>query len=173
MTPGFTCLRQKLIELVALQTPVNGQWASYPVTFYDPEYPVRGAKQFFSGGAGLSSTARDYTNFLQMYLNGGELNGIRILSRTTVEMMMVGQTDELFGGNRQDYGLAFAVLEKAGEEGGRGSEGSFFWGGYFNTQYFADPEEQLIGIILKQTRDAPNDKTGGLFGRFVRQAIDD
>ncbi|HEY3389315.1 MAG TPA: serine hydrolase domain-containing protein, partial [Prolixibacteraceae bacterium] len=66
----------------------NGEWGRYPVTFYDPDYPIKGAKSFFSGGAGLSSTAKDYATFLQMYLNGGELNGVRILSRTTVETIL-------------------------------------------------------------------------------------
>lgn len=66
----------------------DGTWVPYPVTFYDPDYPVKGARRFFSGGAGLCSTARDYATFLQMYLNGGELNGIRILSRTTLKTIM-------------------------------------------------------------------------------------
>ena len=67
------------------------------LTFYDPDYPIKGAKRFFSGGAGLSSTAKDYATFLQMYLNDGELNGIRILSRTTVQSMMGNQIGDLIG----------------------------------------------------------------------------
>jgi len=73
----------------------NGEWKRYPVTFYDPDYPIKGAKRFFSGGAGLSSTAKDYATFLQMYLNEGELNGVRILSRTTVQSMMGNQIGDL------------------------------------------------------------------------------
>jgi len=60
----------------------------YPVSFYDPDYPIKGAKSCFSGGAGLCSTAMDYATFLQMYLNHGELKGVRILSRTTVETIL-------------------------------------------------------------------------------------
>ena len=70
----------------------DGRWVPFPVTFYDPDYPVKGARRFFSGGAGLCSTARDYANFLQMYLNGGELNGMGILSRTNIKTIMASQT---------------------------------------------------------------------------------
>lgn len=161
-------------RLVAVQKPENGKWVRYPVTFYDTDYPIKGAKRFFSGGAGLSSTAKDYATFLQMYLNGGELNGVRILSRTTIEAMMGNQTGDLYGGGNEHYGLAFGVLTEKGQAlGGRGSEGTFVWGGYFNTQYFADPKEGIIGVIMKQTQGSPNDKTGWMFKQLVGQAVDD
>lgn len=150
-----------------------GEWEPHPVTFYNPEYPRTGAMTFFSGGAGLSSTAADYAKFLQMYLNNGEYNGTRLLSRTTVNIMMKNQIGELWGPDAV-YGLAFGVLTHAGEaKGGRGSEGTFDWGGYFNTQYFADPEEQIIGILFKQTRGATGDETSWKFRQLVFQAIDD
>ncbi len=164
----------KAARLVSVQKPENGQWVRYPVTFYDTDYPVKGAKRFFSGGAGLSSTAKDYATFLQMYLNGGELNGVRILSRTTIEAMMGNQTGDLYGGGNEHYGLAFGVLTEKGQAlGGRGSEGTFVWGGYFNTQYFADPKEGIIGVIMKQTQGSPNDKTGWMFKLLAGQAVDD
>src|ERR1051326_7832506 len=84
---AFYLPADKAARLVAVQTPQNGKWIHFPVTSYDPDYPIKGAKSFFSGGGGLSSTALDYATFLQMHLNGGELNGVRILSRTTVAMM--------------------------------------------------------------------------------------
>jgi CubicO group peptidase (beta-lactamase class C family) len=164
----------KANRLVSVQTQENGEWVRYPVTFYDPEYPIKGAKRFFSGGAGLSSTAKDYATFLQMFLNGGELNGTRILSRTTIQSMMGNQTGELFGYPNKHYGLAFGVVTEAGEaSGGIGSEGTFDWGGYFNTQYFADPQENIIGIIMKQTRGPVSDDTGWQFRQMVFQAVDD
>ena len=164
----------KANRLVAVQRADNGQWRPYPVTFYDPDYPVKGAKRFFSGGAGLSSTAKDYATFLQMYLNGGELNGIRILSRTTIQSMMGNQIGKLWEDTDRHYGLAFGVLTAQGQEkGGRGSEGTFDWGGYFNTQYFADPKEQTIGILLKQTQGPTSDDTAWKFRLLVGQAIDD
>jgi CubicO group peptidase (beta-lactamase class C family) len=145
------------------------------VTFYDPDYPIKGAKSFFSGGAGLCSTAYDYATFLQMYLNGGELNGTRLLSRTTVQTILANQTGDLMGKNGDRYfGLAFAVLSQAGQDkGGKGSIGSFDWGGYFNTQYFADPREQVIGVLIKQTQGTTSDETGDLFRQLVFQSIDD
>jgi len=161
-------------RLVAVQHKVGGDWKKYPVTFYDTDYPVKGAKTFFSGGAGLSSTAKDYAIFLQMYLNGGEYNGVRLLSRTTVRSIMGNQTGELFGGSEKYYGLAFGVVTPEGQDkSGIGSTGTFDWGGYFNTQYFADPEENVIGIIMKQTQGPTNDQTGWKFRQLVFQTIDD
>jgi len=164
----------KADRLVAVQKKENGNWVRYPVTFYDTNYPVKGAKRFFSGGAGLSSTAKDYATFLQMYLNGGELNGVRILSRTTIQSMMGNQVGELWGGDGEYYGLAFGVIDSGGQDaGGRGSKGTFSWGGYFNTQYFADPAEQTIGVIMKQTQGPVNDDTSWRFQLLVNQSIDD
>ena len=164
----------KADRLVSVQKKENGKWVRYPVTFYDTDYPIKGARRFFSGGAGLSSTARDYATFLQMYLNGGELNGIRILSRTTVQAIMGNQTGELFGDGIEYYGLAFGVVTSEGQDtGGQGSEGTFSWGGYFNTDYFADPVEQTIGVIMKQTQGPVNDDTKWKFRLLVNQAVDD
>jgi CubicO group peptidase (beta-lactamase class C family) len=166
--------QNKAVRLVAVQHKVNGKWEKYPVTFYDTDYPVKGAKTFFSGGAGLSSTAKDYATFLQMYLNGGEYNGVRLLSRTTVRTIMANQTGDLFSGPEEYYGLAFGVVTPEGEAmGGIGSRGTFDWGGYFNTQYFADPVENVIGIIMKQTQGPTNDQTGWKFRQLVFQTIDD
>nr|WP_321357684.1 serine hydrolase domain-containing protein [uncultured Draconibacterium sp.] len=161
-------------RMVEVQTPVNGEWQKYPVTFYDTDYPVKGAKTFFSGGAGLSSTAKDYAIFLQMYLNGGEYNGVRLLSRTTVDLILSNQIGDIHGDSDTKFGLAFElVTEKGQRKGGLGSMGTFNWGGYFNTQYFADPEENVIGIIMKQTQGPVKDVTGWKFRQMVFQTIDD
>lgn len=166
--------QSKASRLVGVQHKVDGEWQKYPVTFYDTDYPVKGAKTFFSGGAGLTSTAKDYATFLQMYLNGGEYNGVRLLSRTTVNTIMANQTNGLFSGPEEYFGLAFAVLTpEAVAKGGLGSLGTFDWGGYFNTQYFADPVENVIGIIMKQTQGPVNDQTGWKFRQMVFSAIDD
>jgi CubicO group peptidase (beta-lactamase class C family) len=165
----------KARRLVSVQKPSNGKWIRYPVTFYDPDYPVKGAKRFFSGGAGLSSTAKDYATFLQMYLNGGELNGTRLLSRTTVQAIMANQIGNFWGENPDKYyGLVFSVVAKKGQDdGGMGSTGTFGWGGYFSTQYFADPREKLIGVLMKQTQEADSDDTDWKFQILVGQAVDD
>jgi CubicO group peptidase (beta-lactamase class C family) len=163
-------------RLVSLQHPTDdGKWDRYPVTFYDPDYPVKGAKRFFSGGAGLCSTAKDYATFLQMYLNGGELNGIRILSRTTIQSMLCNQIGDLRGENfNRHYGLAFSITNEIGQaDGGMGSVGSLAAGGYFNTQSFADPKEGYIGVLMKQTRKQVSDDTGWMFRLLTGQAVDD
>lgn len=174
---GFYLPDQKASRLVPVLKPQDSQWVHYPVTFYDPDYPVKGAKTFFSGGAGLSSTARDYATFLQMYLNGGELNGQRLLSRTTVETILANHSGDLMSGGKKGdsyHSLAFGVLTQQGhDKGGKGSVGTFEWGGYFNTQYFADPKEQIIGILMKQTQGSNNDNTSNLFRQLVFQSIDD
>jgi len=160
-------------RLVSVQKKENDQWVQYPITFYDTDYPIKGASRFFSGGAGLSSTAKDYATFLQMYLNDGELNGKRLLSRTTIQFMMANQIGDLWEGGESYYGLAFSVLNQKGQDmGGKGSKGTFEWGGYFNTQYFADPEENIIGILMKQTQGPVSDNTSWKFRQLVGQAVD-
>ncbi len=165
----------KANRLIPVQTMKDGKWTTYNNNpYYDSEFPIKGAKMFFSGGGGLSSTAKDYANFLQMYLNEGELNGVRLLSRTTVQSMMANQIGDLWGDSGAYYGLAFGVLDDKGQGmAGRGSIGTFDWGGYFNTQYFADPEEDVIGILMKQTQESGPDDTGWKFRTLVGQAIDD
>lgn len=170
----FYLPEEKFQRLVKVQQKVDGAWQRFPITFYDPDYPVKGAKRFFSGGAGLSSTAEDYAKFLQMYLNKGTYNGHRILSRTTVRSIMGNQIGDIWADGPKNYGLAFAVVNNKGEAmGGLGSEGTFDWGGYFNTQYFADPQEEVIGILMKQTQGTTNDQTGWKFRQMVFSAIDD
>ena len=167
----------KAARLVSVQRPnKDGQWEKFPVTFYDTDYPIKGAKTFFSGGAGLSSTAKDYATFLQMYLNEGELGGKRFLSRKTIDAILSNQTENLFGGEKGDsfFGLAYSVLRVKGEnKGGIGSEGTFTWGGYFNTNYFADPKEKIIGIIMKQTQQTKGDNLNELFRQIIYQSLDD
>ena len=170
----FYLPESKKERLVSVQTKDKGKWVRYKADFYDTNYPVKGAQAFFSGGAGLSSTAQDYANFLQMYLNNGELNGYRLLSRTTVQFIMANQIGDIWGDAGEYHGLAFGVLNQKGQDmGGKNSKGTFQWGGYFNTQYFADPQEKIIGILLKQTQNIDSDETGWKFRQLVGQAIDD
>jgi CubicO group peptidase (beta-lactamase class C family) len=169
---GFYLPAEKASRLVPVQKPENGKWLRFPVTFYDPDFPIKGAKSFFSGGAGLCSTAKDYATFLQMYLNGGEVNGVRILSRTTIETIMRNQTGDRFGGGDKHYGLVFGVVTEQGvARGGEGSEGTFDWGGYFNTQYFADPQENIVGVLMKQSQGGDDD-TGWKLRQLVGAAVD-
>ena len=166
---------EKASRLVSVQEPKDGTWKKFPKTFYDTDYPISGAKSYFAGGAGLSSTAKDYATFLQMYLNGGELNGKRILSRTTVQAIMGNQNYNVWGEDAESFnGLAFGVLTaKGAEKGGQGSAGTFNWGGYFNTSYFADPVEKTIGVIMKQTQNQSNDDTEWQFKILTGQSVND
>ncbi len=164
-------------RLVYVQKPDSVQkWVRFPVTFYDPNYPISGAKTFFSGGAGLSSTAKDYATFLQMLLNGGAMNGKRFLSRTTVDLLTAtNQTGELFGGPKGDafFSLGFAVVNQNGSAKGVGSLGRFNWGGYFNTNYWADPKEKIVMVLMKQTQAASDGGSEAMFTRLIYQSIDD
>mgnify|MGYP005749841379 CR=1 FL=1 len=160
-------------RLVTVHTRKDGKWSPFPVTFYDPAYPKTGAKSFFSGGAGLSSTTEDYAKFLQMYLNGGVYNGNRILSPHTINLIMQNQVGDLWNEDRY-HGLAFGVVNDKGVTmGGMGSKGTFDWGGYFNTQYFADPQTGIIGLIFKQTSGAGNgDETRWKFRQMVFSLVE-
>lgn len=171
----FYLPENKAGRLVALQKPdAAHKWIKYPVTFYDPEFPAKGARTFLSGGAGLSSTVRDYAIFLQMLLNKGTFNGKRFLSRPTVELLTVSnQTGDLFGGGNTHFSLAFEVVTPKGHNKGIGSVGKFRWGGYFNTNYFADPSEQLVGVLMKQTQATTGDNSEAMFTQMIYQAIND
>ena len=171
---GFYIPETKASRLVAIQEKTDGKWTNFPSSFYEPDYPLKGAQTFFSGGAGLTSTAKDYAIFLQMFLNGGEYNDHRILSRTTIEMMMKNHIGDKWGGDNKFHGLAFGVISEKGQAaGGEGSAGTFDWGGYFNTQYFADPNENILGVLLKQTQGNTGDQTAWKFRQMVFAAIAD
>lgn len=171
----FYLPEDKADRLAPVQFPRDNSWTKFAGTgTFDADYPIKGAKTYFAGGAGLCSTAKDYATFLQMYLNRGELNGTRILSRTTIETMMQNQIGALFPDKNRGYGLAFGLINEQGlATGGMGGVGTFDWGGYFNTSYFADPEEQVIGILMKQTVSQSKDGTGWRFRQLVGQAVDD
>jgi CubicO group peptidase (beta-lactamase class C family) len=114
----------------------------------DPDYPLMNTK-YFSGGAGLSSTAFDYAVFMQMMLNGGIYNGKRILSKRSVEMMTSSQLkDGMFGNGYM--GLGFGVTSAKEEGTGPRYAGSFAWGGYFGTTYWADPKAKLVCLFMTQ-----------------------
>ncbi|MDH3418655.1 MAG: beta-lactamase family protein [Gammaproteobacteria bacterium] len=140
---------------------------------YSASFHFKGPRTYFSGGAGLVSTASDYVRLLQMFLNGGNLDGVRLLSPTTVELMTRNGIGDLSVSPGRKFGLGFAVIEDPGRAGVPHSPGSYYWGGFFNTRFFVDPSEELIGIFLSQRypRDA-----GSIRDRFmsvVYQAVID
>jgi len=114
----------------------------------DPDYPLL-KKGYFAGGAGLSSTAWDYAVFMQMMLNGGVYNGHRILSPRTVQMMTSSQLDFVFNG-ADWFGLGFGLTSAKSAARNVFNEGSFYWGGYYGTAYWADPKAHLVCLIMTQ-----------------------
>lgn len=111
-----------------------------------------GPRKSFSGGAGLLSTAKDYGIFLQMLLNGGELNGTRILSKKSVELMTENHTGEMapFNSPGRSFGLGFMITEDLGKTGELGSVGNFGWGGAYHSTYWVDKEENMVVVYLTQ-----------------------
>ena len=136
----------------------------------DPNYPVKGAKSYFSGGGGLSSTAYDYGRFIQMLLGNGELEGVRIISRKSVELMRRGRIDWDDDGE-PDFGLGFRVVNDIAKAGELDSDGAYAWGGAFYTSYWIDPQENLIGVFMSQLRPA-NTPVGQKFRILVYQALE-
>ena len=138
---------------------------------YSTDYPYNGPRTYFSGGGGLVSTVSDYVRFAQMMLNGGKFNGVRLLSRKTVELMTTNQLAKMdidYG-----FGLGFGVVRDASDLREIGSVGRYGWGGFFFTNFFVDPQEQMIGIFMCQLHPS-----GGLdLGERIRilsyQAIAD
>jgi CubicO group peptidase (beta-lactamase class C family) len=116
---------------------------------------VREPPKFESGGGGLVSTAADYARFLQMLLDNGMFEGVRFLSRKTIELMtadhlgaITGAPDLLLPG--YGFGLGFAVRLHAGIAHTPGSIGQYFWGGLAGTTFWVDPAEQLFALMLIQ-----------------------
>ncbi len=127
--------------------------------------------RYYSGGAGLSSTAFDYAIFLQMLLNGGIYNGKQILSPTTVRLFTSNQIAGLKEG-KNNFSLGFGIT--TAEQAARFpmSEGTFDWGGAFGTSYWADPKEGIVGVILTQKQPSSwGGEIGGKFKAGVYQAV--
>jgi CubicO group peptidase (beta-lactamase class C family) len=115
--------------------------------------------KFLSGNGGLVSTATDYMVFLQMLLNKGEYNGVRLLRSKTVDLMTADQRsdeimpeDDFFGPlmSGMGFGFGFAVLQDSTKFNNIGSQGSFWWSGSGNTYFYIDPKEELILILMMQ-----------------------
>jgi CubicO group peptidase (beta-lactamase class C family) len=133
---------------------------------------------YFSGAGGLTGSAADYLAFSQMLLNGGQLDGVRLLSRKTVELMTSDAIGPLDLGNYAGdqvlkgygFGLGVRVRRNNGENGWMGSPGDFGWAGALGTYFWIDPKEQLIGIVMIQTR---NWRLRMEYPNLVYQAISD
>ena len=124
-----------------IQVLENAPVASGPLSF------------FHSGGAGLLSTAADYLRFCQMLLNDGELDGVRLLGRKTVELIRMNHISDDWQPLERTgcgFGLGFAVVTNVADTHAPGSEGTYSWGGLASTTFWIDPVEDLIGILMTQ-----------------------
>jgi CubicO group peptidase (beta-lactamase class C family) len=131
---------------------------------------------FFSGGAGLTSSALDYAVFCQMFLNGGTYNGVRILSPHTIRMMTSNQIGTLSMGNPTDpnrFGLGFGVYTKGSEARTPAQEGSFDWGGMFATHFWIDPASDLACVFLRNIWPLRNGELQARLKNLVYQALTD
>ena len=122
---------------------------------YSADYPYRGPKKLFSGGAGLVSTAMDYARFCQMMLDEGKVGNTRLLSRKSVELMTHDQLGKI--GPDQAFGLGFGIDGIKEPLSELGTPGSYNWGGFFYTGFSIDPKEQMIVVFMAQLHP-----TGGL-----------
>ena len=135
----------------------------------------RAGARFESGGGGLVSTASDYLRFCQMLLNGGELDGVRLLSPKSVELMTADHTGHLagdFDSPGYGFGLGFAVALDPGAIGELSSAGEYNWGGAAGTRFWIDPQEELIGVFMVQSIPHRT-RLGSEFKNLVYQAIVD
>jgi CubicO group peptidase (beta-lactamase class C family) len=133
-------------------------------------------KTFFSGGGGLWSTPEDYMQFAQMLVNGGQLNGKRLLSPRTVEMMGTNHVGELYaasgaGRRGMGFGLTVEVVMDPIAANQRRSAGSFGWDGAFGTHFWVDPKEQIAAVLMIQR--AVNTALNRDFENAIMQAVID
>jgi len=130
-----------------------------------------GPRVAFSGGAGLLSTAQDYARFMQMLLNGGELEGVRLLSPTTVTLMTSNHVGALYLNGTLGWGLGFEVVEQVGRAPRYGAAGEFSWSGAYHTTYWADPAEKLVVVFMTQLLPAGTVDLRYRIRTLVNQAI--
>ena len=137
-----------------------------------------------SGGAGGVSTAMDYLRFAEMMLEGGSLDGNRILSRTTVNLMASDHLgtriataatpgELVLGTPGYTFGLGFMVRQGAGVAGVPGSAGEFMWAGYAGTFFWIDPQEKLVAVLMTQAPGPSRPWYRREFKQLVYQAIVD
>lgn len=128
----------------------DGRAARAPVGSRGQGDYVDGPRRNFSGGAGLLSTAHDYARFLQMLLDGGTLDGARILAPSTVALMTSNQTGTLYSPEGEGFGLGFGTVERPGANGRVESVGTFSWGGAYGSKYEVDPRQRLVLVFMIQ-----------------------
>ena len=138
---------------------------------YSADYPSRGPKKLFSGGAGLCSTAMDYARFCQLMLDGGKAGNTRLISRKTGELMTHDQIGKV--GPDQGFGLGFGIDGVKSPLAELGSPGEYNWGGFYYTAFVIDPKEQMITAFMAQLHPAGDLTLDRAFHVLAEQAIID
>ena len=132
---------------------------------------VHGPRRSFSGGAGIVSSARDYVRFLQMILGRGEIDGVRILSPRSVDLMTSNQIPGIYSSSGRGFGLGFETVERIGASGYY-SVGSFGWGGAYGSTYMVDPAERMVVVFMINQMPNGSD-VASKFPTLVYQALTD
>ena len=175
---GFTVPPEKKERFVQMYSKTEDKKSIEPSPADRSEGYYDYDSRWYSGGGGLVSTTRDYLRFCQMLLNGGELDGKRILSRKTIELMT---TDHVEGIHRASpvlspgygFGLDFAVHIDLAKSGLNGSLGEYNWGGLAGTIFWIDPAEEMIGLYMIQMLPPRFSDGRTQFKRLAYQAIAD
>jgi CubicO group peptidase (beta-lactamase class C family) len=168
----FYLPKEKHNRLVAVHQSKNGVYSPVKGTVYDgvnPDYPTLEGT-YFSGGAGLSSTVEDYAKFLQLFINKGEYNGVRLLSRKTVELMLTSQVQLPL---TNQMGLGFGLETDMNDYRSIVSKGTFSWGGAFTTTYWADPQEKIVALLFTNIYNSDSSGIGEKFKTLTYQAVVD
>ncbi|UCE49487.1 MAG: beta-lactamase family protein [Phycisphaerales bacterium] len=168
---------EKMARLAAAYAPKPEgglkRLGSDPITegslVYRADHPYAGRRRYFSGGGGLCSTVGDYLRFSQMLLNGGALDGKRLLRPSTVRLMTKDHVGKL--SKDQGFGLGVSVTRNEAEADGLDCVGSFGWGGFWYTTFFVDPDKKLIGICMGQLHPEGDATLNKQFKRLVYQAV--
>jgi CubicO group peptidase (beta-lactamase class C family) len=143
---------------------------------YSGTFPTWETGHYYSGGAGLTSSITDYARFLQMILNQGELDGVRVLKRETVEMMTRHQIGDLIippWGHGEGFGYGFGIVREANLYKDRAGVGALSWAGFFHTYFWVDTKHQVIGIIMAQIAPARDLHMGADFKNLTYEALVD
>jgi CubicO group peptidase (beta-lactamase class C family) len=163
-----TAKRERLVAVYA--SAADDRVARAPDGARGQGHYVDGPRRSFAGGAGLVSTAHDYARLLQMLLNRGELDGVRILAPQTVALMTTNQSGTLYPSNGQSFGLGFSIVERLGAENNLLSVGAYGWGGAYGSQYRVDPKQGVVLVFM--LNQVPNrSDVAAKFPTLVYQAL--
>ncbi len=153
---------KKLIE-ASPEMSINGA--------FNPDFPAA-AGTYFSGGGGLSATAIDYAIFMQMLLNGGTYNGVRLLAPATVRLMTTNQIGDKTLGRGTKFGLGFELVTEESKWATPAPAGTFSWGGMFSSSYWIDPKEKIVAQLFLNLYPNSHSEVHDKFKTMVYAALE-